>query len=156
MSTQTDVDPLIEAEAEGILADALASATSARLSHYREVGTEETRKRLRALLDVTSASIRTRDVAPVVAYAEEVARSRFAEGFRLQELQTAVNVLEEAIWNRIVSRLPPSEMAEALGLVSTVLGIAKDWFGSTFVALATEGARTSLDLRSLFRGTQGF
>jgi hypothetical protein len=91
----------------------------------------------------------------MVAHADVVARERFEAGYDLSEVLTAFNVLEEAIWTRVLAELPPSEYAEALGLISTVLGTGKDALACRYVTLASKVKATSLDLQSLFTGLGG-
>ena len=74
----------------------------------------------------------------MIGYAHEVADERFAAGYDLSEVQAAFNVLEAATWSRILDDLEPAQLAEALGLVSTVFGAAKDALGRRYVSLATK------------------
>ena len=104
------------------------------------------------LLDLVE-SVRV-EVISLDAYAREIARQRFGEGVGLQEVQTAINILEEAVWRRVVKEVRPDGLAEALGLVSTVLGVCKDTLASSYVGLATRRHAGTLDLTALFRGTQ--
>jgi hypothetical protein len=91
----------------------------------------------------------------MVAHADSIARERFNAGYDLWEVQTAFNVLEEAIWLRLMKELPPAELPEALGLVSTILGIGKDTLARRYVSLAAKTKVTSLNLQSLFTGIDG-
>jgi hypothetical protein len=91
----------------------------------------------------------------MVAHTDSIARERFASGFDLWEVQTAFNVLEEAIWVHILKELPPTEYAEALGLVSTVLGTGKDTLARRYVSLASKTKASTLNLQSLFTGMEG-
>ena len=77
---------------------------------------------------------------------------RYTAGFDLWEVQTAFNVLEEAIWVRVFKSVPPDALAEALGLVSTVLGAGKDTLARKYVSLASKTKAPSLNLQSLFSG----
>jgi hypothetical protein len=74
----------------------------------------------------------------MINYIEKMARQRFLSGFELQEVQTAFNVLEECIWKQILVTIPPSGQADALSLVSSVLGSGKDTLARTYVSLASE------------------
>jgi hypothetical protein len=145
---------LLHSHEAAILSESFEGMTRCRLTRYEAAGTEETRRRLARLFALLLEAVRERDLEPVLAYAREIARQRFAEGFDLQEVQSAINVLEEAVWRRVVKEIPPDGLAEALGLVSTVLGVCKDTMASSYVALATKRHATSLDLTALFRGTQ--
>jgi hypothetical protein len=90
----------------------------------------------------------------MITHAESIGRERFNAGFDLWEVQTAFNVLEEVIWTRIIKEFPAAEYAEALGLVSTVLGTGKDTLARVYVALASKSKAPTLDLRRLFTGTE--
>ncbi len=80
---------------------------------------------------------------------------RFEAGYDLSEVQAAFNALEGATWSRILADLEAGDLAEALGLISTVLGAAKDALGREYVSLATHTRAPSLDLKALFAGTEG-
>ena len=147
------VDLLKRHQAE-ILSESFEGMTCCRLAGYAAAGDEEVRRRLARLFDLLLAAVADRDLEPVLTFGREIARQRFGEGVGLQEVQAAINVLEEAVWRRVVSEVPPEGLAEALGLVSTVLGVCKDTVASAYVALASRRHATSLDLTALFRGTQ--
>ena len=143
---------LLEQQSESILAEAQKLVDSSRLEHYQASGAEATRLRLDALYHLTVRSVSERNLAPSLEHADKVARERFNAGFDLAELQRAYNVLEEVIWRRIIAGLEPSELAEALGLVGTVLGAAKDRLARTYVSLVSQNPAPSLNLEQLFRG----
>lgn len=88
-------------------------------------------------------------------HAKTIAAERFEAGFDLWEVQTAFNVLEETIWRRILQELPLTEFAEALSLASTVLGAGKDTLARTYVTLASKTHAPTLNIQSLFAGTEG-
>lgn len=140
---------------EDLLAEAVASVRRARLEHYEKAGTDRIRERLDDLLSLTITAVADRSLAPMVAHADAVALERFQGGVDLAEVQTAFNVLEEAVWLKILKSLPAEEQAEALGLVGTVLGAGKDALARKYVSLATRTRTPSLDLQALFSGTGG-
>ena len=135
-----------------ILEQATLSMKRAHLAHYEKSGEGATR--LGVLLELVIVATRERRLAPVLDHAERIATERHAAGYSLAEVQTAINVLEEAIWRAILADVPPAEQGEALGLVATVLGQTKDKLASTFVSLVSKKTTTTLSLESLFRGTQ--
>jgi len=138
-----------------ILTDAAASVKRAHLQHYEQAGADTTRQRLDDLLSLTINAVEERNLAPMVAHANAVAQARFEGGIDLAEVQTAFNVLEEAVWLRILKHLPSTEQAEALGLVGTVLGAGKDALARKYVSLASKTRVPSLNLQALFSGTDG-
>ena len=138
------------AERTAIVDEALGDLTS---RHYAAAGASEVRRRLESLLDRVLESLDSADVAPIVAYAEEIAGERFDAGYDLSEVQAAFNALEAAIWTRVLAVLPPARFARTLGLVTTILGAGKDAFARTYVSRASGAHAPSLDLRLLFAGT---
>ncbi len=154
MTSPSPLLDLLHRQEAVILSESLEGMTRCRLTRYEAAGTEEVQRRLSRLYALLVDAVRERDLEPVFSYAREIARQRFTEGIDLQEVQSAINVLEEAVWRRIVKEVPPDGLAEALGLVSTVLGVCKDTMASSYVALATKRHAASLDMSALFRGTQ--
>ena len=82
-------------------------------------------------------------------------KERFSSGYDLSEVQSAFNALEEATWTSVFRALDASAFAEAIRLISTVLGAGKDALARRYVSLATDHRVTSLDVRSLFGGGYG-
>jgi len=154
MNSTSPLLDLLQRHEQAILAESFDGMARCRLAHYEAAGADEVRRRLARLHALLRDAVRDRDLEPVLVYAREIARQRFTEGVDLQEVQTAINVLEETVWRRIVGEIPPGGLAEALGLASTVLGVCKDTMASTYVALATKSHASSLDMAALFRGTQ--
>ncbi len=136
-----------------ILDEATEAMVRARAKHYEEAGREHVHQRLKALYVLTMRGVKERNLGPMVAHVETIARERFSAGYDLWEVQTAFNLLEEAIWKRILKDMPADEYAQALGLVSTVLGIGKDTLARRYVSLATKAKSPSLNMQSLFSGT---
>lgn len=148
-----DLTDLLAGEAGEIIDEAARSLERSKLKHYQAVGATVSRKRLEELFSLVVRCLGERDLVPMVDYSTAVARERFADGFDIHEVQTAFNVLEEAIWRRVVAGVPPEQLAESIGLVATVLGAGKDALARTYVSLAAHQHVPSLDLSALFEGT---
>ena len=136
-----------------MLNEAVESVRRARLEHYEKAGPDLIRQRLGLLLDLVIDAVLERNLAPIIAHVNTIATERFEAGADLSEVQTAFNVLEEAIWLRILKKLPAAKQAEALGLVGTVLGSAKDSLARKYVSMATRTHTPSLNLKALFLGS---
>lgn len=133
---------------------ALQSLHRNGLLHYPATAKEQNRQRLRALYDVTVQCVTHRTLAPIKNHARSIAQDRFRDGFDLQEVHTAFNVLEEALWHTVTEHLPPQQYPEGFGLVSTVLGAGKQALAVEYVAKSNpKTSFQSLDLSALFRGT---
>ncbi|MDR3682929.1 MAG: hypothetical protein P4L11_04290 [Geothrix sp.] len=139
-----------------MLSEAVESVRRARLQGYEKAGPDLLRQRLGVLLDLVINAVLERNLTPIITHANTVATERFEAGVDLSEVQTAFNVLEEAIWLRILKKLPPAKQAEALGLVGTVLGTAKDALARQYVSMATRTHTPSLNLKALFLGSDTF
>ena len=142
-------------ERGAIVSEAEAALARLHERHYEAVAASEVKERLDVLFDQLVDAVSKRDLGSVIAYACTVARERFNAGYDLSEVQAAFNALEAATWTRIIADLETDELAEALGLVSTVFGAAKDALGRQYVSLATRSHAPSLNLRALFEGTDG-
>ena len=108
---------------------------------------------MQRLFDLTRETMLTRNAEAMVGYAGRIAEERFTAGFDLLEVQTAFNVLEEAIWSRVLKAMDPAEFAQAIGLVSTVLGLGKDALARAYVSQAAQVKAPAIDYKALFRGT---
>ncbi len=150
-----DLITLLKQHETQIVDEAARSLERSQLPHYREAGHAVGRDRLAELYRLARTSIDQRDLVPLMDYMAQVADDRFHAGYAIREVQIAINVLEEAIWNHIVRETPPDELAQALGLVSTVLGAAKDSLARAYVSLASQTKAPSLDLSALFEGYTG-
>ena len=148
-----DVAVLLENARPKVLDEAFAALESSHIAHYEAAGEPLTRQRLGDLHDLVVQAIRDRDLTQVTAYSHQVAEDRFHAGFDISDVQVAFNSLEEAMWRRLVADEPQAELAEAIGLLSTVLGAGKDALACTYVSLAGHRHVSSLDLTALFRGT---
>jgi len=142
---------ILDQERRFIVQTACESIRHSR-THYGAAGPDETRRRIEALYDELLEAVSTRDLSGVVERAREIAADRFQSGYDLTDLQAAFNALEEAVWRSLCARLQPEQLAESLGLVSTVFGAAKDALAREYVSLASRAHVSSLDMRALFTG----
>ena len=148
-----DLLPYLKSKADTMVTEASTGVIRAHLRHYDAAGMEKTRERLQSLFERLVECIERRSLQPIVGYSQMIAEERYTAGFDLSEVQAAYNVLEEVVWRSILHEFPPSDFAEAIGLVSTVLGGGKDALARTYVSLATKTRAPSLDMRALFAGT---
>jgi hypothetical protein len=138
-------------ERMAILGAAETSLCRAPTCHY--AGTEAVRQRLTRVFDVVVECVDRCDLVPIVEYVERIADERYVAGHDLSEVQIALNSLEEATWSHAVATLEDTELTQALALVSTVLGAAKDALARRYVLLAARSHAPSLDVGALFAGS---
>ena len=142
---------LLEAESE-VLDEAYSALHRSHVTHYELAGEKFTRQALADLFRLVVSAIHTRDLASMSEYSSEIAVERFNDGFDISEVQMAFNSLEEALWRRVVSVELPDDLAEAIGLLTTVLGYGKDALARKYLSLACKRHVPSLDLSALFAG----
>ena len=148
-----DLIQVLEQRKAEVINQAANALVRAQLPHYEKAGVEQNKERLQALYDLMVQCIKDRNLASMIKYAEELASERFDAGFDLCEVQIAFNVLEEALWQQIIRECEPLQLAEALGIVSTVHGVGKDTLARKYVSLAGKTKAPSLNLQALFKGT---
>ena len=148
------LDELLKEHTDSILNRALAAGLRAGIAHYPVGSSDLLRARLARFLELTREAIATHNLGLVLAYSRQLAKERFEAGYDLGEVQAAINVLEESIWDHLLRLVPPNELGQALGLCSTVLGQAKDVLARTYVSLASGEHVQSLNLESLFTGIE--
>jgi hypothetical protein len=149
-----DVAAFLERREQQLLTSAEAAVARAHLAHYEAAGVEATDERLRALLEVVITSCRAHHLDTAISYARSLATRRQSTRYSLTEVQTAINVLEEAIWSAIMADLAAESQGYALGLVSTVLGAIKDAVACGYLAEISARPVRSLQVDSLFSGTE--
>jgi hypothetical protein len=131
---------ILRDRSQELIDEALSDLHQARLKHYESDGLDTTRGRFRDLLERTLMCLETRRAEPIVEWAVRVGRERFAAGYDLFEVQTSINVFEEALWRQVLAASGPEDLAHALGLASAVLGMARDRLAREYLTLATTGA----------------
>ena len=149
-----EITKLLEGNNDLIIEEAFKSMSNLKLKCYTKAGGEETRQKLNELYKKLVQCTKKKELLPILNYTEKIAKERYSSGFDIFEVQTAINSLESAIWNKIFKLTRPEKLAESLGVVSTILGAAKDNLARTYVSLATKTKVPTLNLQSLFSGSE--
>jgi hypothetical protein len=145
-----ELHKLLSDQSGELLDTACSSLSRAHLKSYTCSEESENRKRLAKLLDLTIECISRKKLMPMLKYIEEIARERYYAGFDFTEVHSAINVLEETLWKKINSTPGYENPGEALGLVSTVLGAAKESLARTYISLVSKTRAPALDLNAIF------
>jgi hypothetical protein len=146
-----ELQTLLSDTSKDIIDSACKSLSRAKLKSYTCSEESENYKRFEILLKFTAECIGKRKLLPMTDYIENIARERYYEGFDFCEVHSAINILEETIWNRIIGSVNPEKLGESLGLVSTVLGAAKESLAKTYITLASKTKVSTIDLNAMFR-----
>ena len=147
------VSHFLSERTEQVMALAIETIERTHLPSYERVGASVSGERLRALFALVIRCAGERHLEPMLEHAERIAKERHAAGVGLQEVQRAINAVEEAVWRVVLAELPAEEQGEALGVVATILGAAKDRLACTYVSLVSVKPTRTLALGALFHGT---
>jgi hypothetical protein len=123
-----------------------------RAGRYGELPVEELHARFAGLFDQVLAVVADRNAIPALRYAEELARARFAGGYRLLDLQSASNALEEAIWQQVVAASDSRDVPGMLAAVTSAFAFVKDELARSYVELAAAAQPPMVDLDALMAG----
>jgi len=96
-----DVLEVLTQEGDSIVDSAATALERSGLRHYAEAGPDAARDRLGEMYALVVASVSTHDLVPMIDHSDRVAHERFEAGFDISEVQTALNVLEVAIWAKV-------------------------------------------------------
>jgi hypothetical protein len=147
-----ELDVLLAENESSVLDEAYSVLERSHVAHYEAAGEGFTRDKLADLFALVVDAIRSKNLARIGEYSEEVAVERFGQGFDISEVQAAYNALEESMWRQVIAGVPADDLPEAIGLLSTVLGFGKDALARTYVSQACKRHVPSLDLKALFAG----
>lgn len=113
---------------------------SGRATRYRHVERADLRGRVERLHAELRAGLRS-GTGGFVGYAEGLARARYAEGFGLADVQTALSEFEEQIWRLVVVHAPRDEQVELLAWVTGLVGAAKDRLAQVYLEQSGRASR---------------
>ena len=147
-----ELDTTLREARDEVIEDAYAGLQTSTHAHYERAGEAFTRARLAELFDLVVDAIATKELAALSTQSETIASERFNSGFDISEVQAAFNSLEVAMWRMVVASTSLDELAESIGLLSTVMGFAKDTLARKYISLASNRHVQSLDMSALFGG----
>jgi hypothetical protein len=128
-------------------------------THYRSLDTDLLRSRSERLVDTFLTSLAG---APgnFGRYIREITEERISEGFFLEEIQTALNILEERAWQiavRDTAEAGAADLSRNLSLITGTIGAAKDQLALVYLEhkerAESRAARLEAKLQELFKGT---
>lgn len=145
---------LLEKNIDEIVEKSCKQICEVKLKGYTKAGSTITKQKLTNLYKKLIECVKTRDLIPMLNYTEKIAKDRFNSGYDLYEVQTAINSLEELIWQKIFKHTKPEKLAVALSLVSSILGAGKDNLARTYVALASKTKTSAVNVQNLLSGSE--
>lgn len=149
-----DIITLLEKNMDLVVEKSCTQICEVKLKGYTKVGSTMTKLKLTNLYKKIIECAKKKELIPMLQYTEKIAKERFASGYDLHEVQTAINSIEENIWQLIFKNIKANKLAESLGLVSSILGAGKDNLARNYVALATKTKVSTINLQSLLSGSE--
>jgi len=93
--------------------------------HYQEMAIDELERRAARLVEAFLGSLKDGPIQ-FVQHIDKISKVRFSEGYFLEEIQSALNILAEKTWEITESEVPLTSQVEVLRLITCVIGAAKD------------------------------
>lgn len=143
---------LLEKKNSDVIVNAMEAVRDSRLRHNGVERPDKTQQLLKKLYSLTLQCIAEKNVTLMIEFVRRIPYDRFLHSYDIYEVQLMFNILEEAIWDRILKELSPIDYANALGQISTVLGIGKDTMARSYVSLASKKLTPYIDYKILFEG----
>ena len=93
--------------------------------HYRKMDEAVLQNRAQSLVKTFIRSARETP-GEFIDYIQSITEDRISEGIPLQEIQIALQILEQKAWQLIVGHVPDADQVRCLSLISRIIGAAKD------------------------------
>jgi hypothetical protein len=127
-----DLESVIAAHRDELATTLVDQLRKSQATHYRTLDAEKLRERADRLVAAFAAALAARPEV-FVRYLGEIANERIDEGFFLNEMQTALNYLEEKTWQLVVETLPRETQIQHLSRVTATIGAAKDHLAQIYL-----------------------
>jgi hypothetical protein len=129
---------LLKNKPDVILLDATDSLVKSQLEHYKQLSPERLRYRMANLFEATVLCTEEGKNDKIIQFIEKIGEERFESGYKLHEVQAAINMLEECLWKKIVDYVKVDQQKDALVRVNNILNKAKEVLVSAYVAFEKE------------------
>jgi len=149
------VDAVLSGSADEIVDEAYEQLHPSIHPNYHTLGETLTRTYLSDLFQQVVNGLRQREAVHLVQHAEDIAEERFLAGFDLGEVQAAFNALEQAMWSRVLKMEHNDDLLVSVGMLSSLLGAAKDALARVYVNLASHRHAPHVNVAALYGGTEG-
>jgi len=154
---EDEVGRILRKHSKALTEELAAQLTSRSTSRYREVDPQVLSVRCRLLAEALIRSV-DQGWEQFSEFVATLAGGRLAEGFELEDLQTALRILEIRAWLVVANESTPDSLRANLTALNTMIGYARDELARVSRAYehatASSTPRPRLDVKELFRGTE--
>jgi hypothetical protein len=121
-------------------------------SHYEMIDYERHLEREENFLNALLQGLRDETPESFLTFVEHLSEQRSDEGYSLEEFQDAFNVVEDTLWDMLVTHFPhDASLIGMLALVSNLFRASKDRLARVFLQEALSAQRELENLRKKFR-----
>jgi hypothetical protein len=108
-------------------------------SHYEVIDFDRLQEREETALSALVKSIETKDLLPLTRYIEETGTIRSSEGYPLSEVQNALRIFEEELWQMLIKYQPAEKpLIDMLALCNWIVGQAKDHLAQIYLKISLD------------------
>lgn len=126
---------LIYNKPEVILLDSTNSLVREHLPNYEKFPKDEIQERFSNLLQALTKCIELNSSNEMLSYMDKLSVERFKMGFEPREVQTAINIFEEALWKNIYEYVDEDKQFASMKHVTRILSKAKKKLASEYAFL---------------------
>lgn len=109
-----------------ILENSVSTLEKGQMKNYKKLYTESNRFKMLNLYQMLVNSIETNSSDGMKEYIGKLSALRFEPGYGLHEVQTAMNILEECMWENINKFVDEDLQISGIKQVTRLLGKAKE------------------------------
>ncbi|MCI0448357.1 MAG: hypothetical protein L0Y79_01050 [Chlorobi bacterium] len=121
-----------------ILLDSTNCLVRAQLQHYKPLSPELIRFRFLKLFQALVKCVETNSFNGIIKFMDKVSDERYELGFEIHEVQTAINILEECLWKKILKFVDDDKQISAMKQVTRILCNAKMELAGRYALLSKE------------------
>ncbi len=129
---------LLHNKPDMILLDSTDNLVRSNLKHYKKLNPENIRIRLMKLFHTLIECVEAGSCDQMVKFMERVSEERYESGFEINEVQTAINILEESLWRQIGKFVDSDKQVSAMKEVTCILTKAKEELANEYALLSKE------------------
>jgi hypothetical protein len=121
-------------------------------SHYEMIDYERHLEREENFLNALLQGLQDKTPESFLTFVEHLSEQRLEEGYTLEEFQDAFNVVEDTLWDMLVTHfLHDVSLVEMLAIVSRLFRAAKDRLARVFLQETLSAQRELEHLQKKFR-----
>ena len=121
-------------------------------SHYEMIDYERHVEREENFLNAFLQGLRDESPESFLTFVEHLSEQRSEEGYTLEEFEDAFNVVEDTLWDMLVTHFPhDASLIGMLALISKLFRASKDRLARVFLQEALSAQRELENLRKKFR-----